>query len=160
MIQTRKEEEPRKEVKPGRLFRGSDCLNPNTESSYLGDSQYVGHFGTSVDFCAKLEHALHSYGDLKNRLAFINDGAAWIREWIADRYTSTTLSNRPLSISVLDFYHAMEYLREFADKAFPDAPSEKKRWREEQKELLLASDVDAVLKNIGLTQVKEEDRKK
>ena len=86
----------------------------------MEDSQYVGHFGTGVDFCAKLENVIHSCGDLKDRLVFINDGAAWIREWIADRY--------PLSISVLDFYHAMGYLWEFADKAFPDAPSEKRQW--------------------------------
>jgi hypothetical protein len=152
MIQTRKEEEPWKEVKLGRLFRDADCLNPNTDASYLEDSQYTGHFGTSADFCTRLGKVIDSYGELKNRLVFINDGAAWIREWIADRY--------PLSISVLDFYHAMEYLWEFADKAFPCAPDEKKQWCEQQKELLLASNVDTVLDNIRLTEAKEEDRKK
>ena len=86
MIQTRKNEEPWKEVKLGRLFKGADCLNPNTDNSYLLDSQYVGHFGTSSVFSKKLGGVIDSYGDLKDRLVFINDGATWIREWISDNY--------------------------------------------------------------------------
>ena len=151
MIQTRKNDEPWKEVKLGRLFRGSDCLNPNSESSYLQDSQYVGHFGKSVDFCEKLGRVIDSYGDLKDRLVFINDGAAWIREWIADRY--------PLAVSILDFYHGMEYLYEFAEKAFPDK-AKKDNWCEQQKELLLASELETVLDHISMTQAKDEEKKK
>jgi len=151
MIQTRKNEEPWKEVKSGRLFRGSDCLNPNSESSYLQDSQYAGHFGKSVDFCEKLGGVIDAYGDLKDRLVFINDGAAWIREWIADRY--------PLAVSILDFYHGMEYLYEFAEKVFPDK-AEKDKWCEQQKDLLLAWDVDTVLDHISLIGIKDEEKKK
>jgi len=141
-----------KEVKLGRLFRDADCLNPNTESAYLCDSQYVGHFGTCVDFCNKLKIQIDSYGDLKNRLVFINDGAAWIREWIADNY--------PLAVSVLDFYHAMEYLYGFAEKAFPNAPLEKKQWCDCQKDLLLDSQVKTVIENIEAVKVKKEEKKK
>jgi hypothetical protein len=152
MIPTRNNDEPWKEVKLGRLFRGSDCLNPNSESSYLQDSQYVGHFGSSVDFCKKLGGVIDSYGDLKDRLVFINDGAAWIREWIADNY--------PVAVSVLDYYHALEYLYEFAAKTFPDAPCEKEQWCDRQKELLLASGVKTVLDNISSSKAKEADKKK
>jgi len=141
-----------KEIKLGRLFKGSDCLNPNTASSYLCNSQYVGHFGTSVDFGKKLSHVIDTYGDLKNKLVFITDGAAWIREWIADHY--------PLSSSVLDFFHAMEHLYEFADKAFPGTGIERSEWCDCQKALLLASDVETVLTNIGSTRAKEEDKHK
>ena len=74
MIPARKNDERWKEVKLGRLFRGADCLNPNTEDSYLVDSQYVGHFGSSADFCKKASGVIDAYGDLKNRLVFINDG--------------------------------------------------------------------------------------
>lgn len=42
MVQTR--EEGWKEAKLGRIFKGSDCLNPNSKSSYLANSHYVGHF--------------------------------------------------------------------------------------------------------------------
>jgi hypothetical protein len=152
MIHTRKTDEPWKEVKLGRLFRGVDCLNPNTGSSYLADSQYVGRLGKSTDFCKQLKGVIHAYGDLKDRLVFINDGATWIREWIADHY--------PLAVSVLDYYHVLEYLYEFAEKAFPDAPYEKDIWCDKQKGLLLASDVETVLENITSTNAKEKDKKK
>jgi hypothetical protein len=152
MILTRKEDEPWKEVKLGRLFRDVDCLNPNTEVAYLQDSQYVGHFGKSIDFCKQLGGVIDSYGDLKDRLVFINDGATWIREWIADNY--------PLAVSVLDYYHALEYLYEFAEKAFPNAPSEKDNWCDEQKKLLLASELETVLDHISLTNANEKDKKK
>jgi hypothetical protein len=74
MICTRNKESW-KEIKLSRLFRGSDCLNPNSESSYLTDSQYVGHFGNSADFGKKLQKVIDSYGDLKDRLIFLTDGA-------------------------------------------------------------------------------------
>jgi hypothetical protein len=98
MIRTRNKESW-KEIKLARLFRGSDCLNPDSDSSYLTNSQYVGHFGNSVDFGAKLQKVIDSYGDMKDRLIFLTDGTAWIREWIADHY--------PLSRSILDFFHVM-----------------------------------------------------
>ncbi|MDR2086095.1 MAG: hypothetical protein LBP72_02855 [Dysgonamonadaceae bacterium] len=76
MLCTR-EKEPGKEVKVGCLFKGSDCLNPNSNASYLSAAQYVVHLGTSRDF-----------------------------------------------------YHAPEYLYQFADKAFPRDAGEKKQWCE------------------------------
>jgi hypothetical protein len=152
MILTRNKEEPWKEIKLGRLFRDVDCLNPNSEVSYLRDSQYVGHFGGSKEFCEKLGGVIDSYGDLKDRLVFINDGATWIREWIADNY--------PLAVSVLDYYHASEYLYEFADKAFPDDSAQKDKWCDQQKELLLASKVETVIANISSVDAKEKDKKK
>jgi hypothetical protein len=151
MISTRNSDEPWKEVKPGRLFRDADCMNPNTETCYMQASQYVGHFGGREDFCKKIKGVIDSYGDLRERLVFINDGAAWIREWIADTY--------PLSCSILDFYHASEYLYDFAEKAFSDA-CEKKQWCERQKELLLASEVETVIDNISRTVSKADDKKK
>ena len=80
MILTRNKEEPWKEVKLGRLFRDVDCFNPNTDVSYLSDSQHVGHFGKSADFCQKIGGVIDAHGDLKDRLVFINDGATWIRK--------------------------------------------------------------------------------
>jgi len=141
-----------KEVKLGRLFKDSDCLNPNTNVSFLSASQYVGHFGTSEEFEKKLEKVIDLHGDLKNKLVFISDGATWIREWISERY--------PLSTSILDFYHAMEHLYEFAEKAFTNATVEKTQWCENQKKLLLESDIETVIDNITKTKAKEEDKKK
>jgi hypothetical protein len=150
MICTRNKESW-KEIKLARLFRGSDCLNPHSDSSYLTNSQYVGHFGNRVDFGEKLQKAIDSYGDLKDRLIFLTDGATWIREWIADHY--------PLSRSILDFFHVMEHLYQFADHVFPEAPSDKAQWCERQKELLLASQVETVIDNIAATHSEEKDKK-
>ena len=147
-----RESEPWKDVKLGRIFKGSECLNPNTAFSYLCRSQYVAHLGTSRDFGNKLQSAIDSYGELKNRLVFISDGAPWIREWIADHY--------PLSCTILDFYHLMEHLYQFADLAFAGAPLEKREWCDWQKALLLESDVEIVLQNIASTVAKDTDKKK
>jgi hypothetical protein len=34
----------------------------------------------------KASNHFDSYGELKERLVFLTDGATWIREWIADHY--------------------------------------------------------------------------
>ena len=66
MISTRSESW--KEVKLARLFKSSDCLNPNTESAYLYHSQYVAHFGRSKEFCQKTEKIIDSYGIGKRKI--------------------------------------------------------------------------------------------
>jgi hypothetical protein len=54
----------------------------------------------------------------------------------------------------------MEHLYQFADRAFACDTEKKKQWCDRQKELLLDSQVEPVLKNIRLTSAKEEDKKK
>jgi hypothetical protein len=151
MICTR-EENSWKEVKLGRLFKGSDCINPNSNASYLQESQYVVHLGDSGCFGEKLQKVIDSYGDLNRRLVFLTDGAAWIREWIADHY--------PFSCPILDFFHVIEHLYEFADNTFVADTCLKKQWCDSQKELLLDSGVETVIKNIRLSSAKESDKKK
>lgn len=70
MISTR--EDGWKEVKLARLFRSSDCLNPNTDNSCLSQSQYIAHFGNSKDFCEKKDKQIFCYPvftALSNRLS-------------------------------------------------------------------------------------------
>jgi hypothetical protein len=150
MIYTRNRESW-KEIKPSRLFRRSDCLNPNSESSCLTDSQYVGHFGNRVDFGEKLQKVIDSYGDLKDRLIFLTDGATWIREWIAVHH--------PLSCSIPDFFHVMEHPYRFVDHAFSEASFAKAQWCERQKMLLMASQMETVIDSIASTQAGEKDKK-
>jgi hypothetical protein len=47
--------EPWKEVKPGKLFKGSNCMKPNSKFSYLSASQYVALMGNSSDFGERLQ---------------------------------------------------------------------------------------------------------
>jgi hypothetical protein len=64
-----------KEVKLARLFKGSHCLNPGSSPSYLSGSQYAALFGDSAASGRKLQPVLSAYGELRNRLIFITDGA-------------------------------------------------------------------------------------
>jgi len=65
-----------------------------------------------------------------------------------------------LSVSVLDFYHALEYLYEFAEKAFPGDPLQKEKWCNLPKGLLLDFGVETVLDNISSTNASEKDKTK
>jgi adenylate kinase family enzyme len=128
-----------KEVKVGRIFKSSDCIDPNGNESWIKHSQYLAYMGNSQSFTEKMEGLIESYGSIKQRLVFISDGAAWIRNWIEDAF--------PYAISILDYYHAIEHLYQFTDTYFKEKGAEKK-WAEKQKELLLNSKVKQVIKNI------------
>jgi hypothetical protein len=137
MILTRKDDW--KEVKVGRLFKSGDCIHADGKPGYISHSQYKAHLGNSKTFCRQMEDLIDAYEVTKGRLVFISDGAPWIRNWIEDAY--------PQAISILDYYHAAEHLHGFAEKYFTDE-KKRKRWTENQKELLLQSKVVTVIKNI------------
>ena len=144
-------EEGWKEAKLARLFKSSDCLNPNTESAWLQQSQYVAHFGHCKEFCEKAEKVIDSYGHLKSRLVFITDGATWLKNWIEDSYSEAT--------AILDYYHACEHLHDFVENGLKSEPAEtRKKWFEKQKELLLESGVEQVIKNIEQTNAKTAEK--
>lgn len=128
-----------KEVKVGRVFKGSDCLDSGGSQSWIKRSQYVAYLGDSQEFKAKMEPIIESYDQLGQRLVFICDGATWIRNWIQDVFPEAT--------SILDYYHAIEHLYEFVEAYFKDK-QEGEAWASRQKELLLDSQVKQVLKNI------------
>ena len=128
-----------KEVKVGRVFKSGDCIAPNEESSWIRHSQYLAYLECSKEFTPKMECLIESYGNLKQRLVFINDGAPWIKQWIEDAY--------PEAISILDFWHVLEYLYKFVNSFFTDKTKANK-WVEIQKKLLLNSNVKQVIKNI------------
>jgi hypothetical protein len=149
MISTR--EEGWKEVKLARLFKSSDCLNPNTPSAYLTQSQYVACLGNSKEFCRKAENVIDAYGILKERLVFLTDGASWIKNWIEDSYSD--------SIAILDYYHACEHLYAFAEIGFKDSELREK-WFKEQKSLLYESQVEKVMENIRSTDASQSEKEK
>ncbi|MBA2563592.1 MAG: UPF0236 family protein [Chitinophagaceae bacterium] len=137
MVLTR--EEGWKEVKVGRIFKSSDCIHAGSKQGWISNSQYVAHLGSSKDFSRTMDDLLDSFGKLDRRLIFISDGATWIKNWIEDSF--------PKAISILDFYHACEHLHQFSNSFFKDKTVEHK-WTNQQKELLLKSQVLAVIKNI------------
>lgn len=150
VILTRKEGNEQagwKEVKLGRIFRASDCLQPEGKTGKIAHSQYVSHFGDCGRFRPKMEKVLDSYGNLQHRLIFITDGAPWIRNWIEDAYPNAT--------SILDFYHAKEYLCDFGKDYFADE-HQRLNWISEQEVLLLDSQTQKVLDNIKTLHKKKK----
>lgn len=140
-----------KEVKVGRIFKSGDCISPNEESSWIRHSQYLSYLESSKDFTPKMESLIESYGNIKQRLVFINDGAPWIKQWIEDAY--------PEAISILDFWHALQYLYSFANSFFVDKVKSKK-WVEKEKALLLAGKVKQVIGHIKKMAPHNKEAKK
>ena len=71
---------------------------------------------------------------------FITDGAEWIRNYIQDRF--------PQATHILDYFHAVEKLAEFAKMMFPDE-TRRHRWMEGQEAELSAGNVAHVLETLG-----------
>lgn len=111
----------------------------NQEPGWIRQSQYLAHLGDHRSFIEQTDILIESYGELKERLVFISDGAIWIRNWISDTF--------PDSVSILDFYHTTQYLYEFAENHF-DTQKQSRKWSEAQKKLLLNSQVNKVMSNI------------
>lgn len=128
------------EVKLGRVFKSSHCIHAEEKPGWISNSQYLAHLGGHKKFCNQMDSLLDDFGPLKERLVFIMDGAAWLKNWIEDSF--------PEAVSILDFYHATEHLHEFSSQFFKDKQQEQ-RWTEQQKELLLDSKVREVIDNIG-----------
>lgn len=102
-------------------------------------------------FIDQMDKIFESYGSLKERLVFIADGAPWIRNWITDTF--------PEAVSILDFYHATQYLYGFSEIFFDD-PQQAHQWSETQKKLLLNSQVDKVIDNIEKLATGHPDAKR
>lgn len=129
-------EEKWKEAKLGRIFNGKDCLHIEGKVGLIKQSQYVSHFGDCKDFTKKMERVLDAYGNMGKRIIFVTDGAVWIRNWITDAY--------PYAITILDFFHAKEYLCNFAKEYFKD-DKQRMEWIGEQEKKLLESETQQVI---------------
>lgn len=138
MILTR--EDGWNEVKLGRIFKSSDCLHAEGKPGWVSHSQYLAHLGGHKEFCSQMDSLLDDFGPLQQRLIFITDGAAWLRNWIEDSF--------PKAVSILDFYHAAEHLHHFSSQFFKEKAAEQ-QWVQEQRQLLLDSKAAQVIINIS-----------
>lgn len=130
MVLTR--EESWKEVKVGRIFESTDCIKSDEKPGWIKQSQYVAHLGDHRSFIDQM-------GSLGERLVFISDGAPWIRNWVTDTF--------PHAVSILDYYHASQYLYSFADAYF-DTKQKAGKWVYRQQSHLLKGKVTLVMNNI------------
>lgn len=106
------------EVKLGRVFKSSHCLHAQGKQGWISHSQYLAHLGGHKRFCSQMDSLLDDFGPLKERMVFITDGAAWLKNWIEDSF--------PGAVSILDFYHAIEHLHEFSSQFFKDKDQEQR----------------------------------
>ena len=130
MLYTR--EEGWKEIKVGRVFQQKDIVQLQEDRQQITHSLYVCHLGEHKDFLGKMEHYIERY----RKKICVADGAKWIWNWAEDTY--------PDMIQILDFYHALEKLCEYAGWQYADE-KQKTKWIERQKCLLLEDKVDKVI---------------
>lgn len=103
-----------REVKLGRIFQlPTDEAATKDKHPPITHSEYVGHLGKSKTFLTQLQQHIPQ---VKCPI-FIADGAPWIWHWIDKNY--------PNSIQILDYYHAMEYVHDFARVAFAEEKGRK-----------------------------------
>lgn len=149
MVLTR--EEGWKEIKLGRIFKSSDCIHASEKPGWISNSQYVAHLGGHKKFTEQMEHVIDSYAHPNTEIIFITDGAPWLRNWIEDAY--------PSSHSILDYYHACEYLYSFSREYFKDKAKEEE-WIENQQKLLLDGKVQDVIENVREFKSKKKEAQK
>ncbi len=133
------------EIKLGRVFREDSRLENGTQGQgeiryKLDESIYSGALGSHTDFIPKFEASLGTYKNHKEQLVFITDGAAWIQKYLAESFSEST--------HILDYYHAVEHLADFAKSHFSDSVKAK-HWVESQKVELLEGSTQNVIDTLS-----------
>jgi hypothetical protein len=130
------------EMKLGRVFKAAAHVqlgDGEVVRGWIRSSRYVAHLGDCDDFFDKMMPLL----DPLKQLVVVADGAKWIWERIQDYY--------PSAIQILDFYHAVEHLADFAAGCSSinfKTDQQRRRWLDEQKILLLNDGLQRVCQNI------------
>jgi hypothetical protein len=134
------------ETKVGRVFRAEDIeLSTVLErGGTIKQSEYTAHLGNCHEFAKKMQLSTDKYAALGCLLVFITDGATWMKNWISQRYPNAT--------QILDFYHAIEHLAEFATAVISDK-NQRTVWIETQKTRLLNAELPLVL--TAIREIKE-----
>lgn len=136
-----------RETKVGRIFASHHRIQKSSDDEQvrrrmeLTSSDYLAHLGTHTEFCERFDALLCSHiGQAPQRqMVAISDGAEWIAGWLANRY--------PQALAILDFYHAVEHLADFATLVF-SAKAERKAWIASRKEELLTGQLEQTIEAI------------
>lgn len=105
----------------------------------------VSHVGNCEDFFEKLAPYTNQHD---TDLVFIADGAIW--NWVD--------THCPRCTQILDYYHALGHLGEFASLVFKKK-SQKEAWIEEQKDFLWNDQVERVMEAIDKQACKTQKQK-
>ncbi len=126
-------EEKWKEIKVGRLFSATDRVAIQANRTELTSSQYVCHLGDHKAFLEKMDRYMEPY---RHKIC-IADGAKWIWNWVEDTH--------PEALQILDYFHAVEKISQFAVMQWEDE-KERKKWKNDMQELLLNDEVGQVIR--------------
>jgi hypothetical protein len=129
-------EEKWKEIKLARVFNETKNIPTSEKRNEIVESIYISHLGGVDAFFPKLERHLTPY----KKKVIIGDGAKWIWNWAEDNYPGAT--------QVLDFYHAREKLV-YIGQHFIKNESKRKKWIEEQSNMLLQDGIHKVIGEIS-----------
>jgi len=106
----------------------------------IPQSEYVAYLGDDDTFLKRLDTHIPPV----ECPIFIADGATWSWDWIDHTY--------PNSLQILDFYHAMQYVWDFARVAMAD-PVHQKSWTDAIKHMLLDDRIKEVLRHFHLLKL-------
>jgi hypothetical protein len=136
-----------KENKLARIFKATALkVSPVADrGGRIESSLFTAHLGTASDFTAKFRPHVDGYKPLGPDLVFISDGAIWLRQLTTTQYPQATL--------ILDFWHLMSYVGQVGVAAYRTQKSQDE-WIEEQRSLLLNSELDIVLAHIKALRIR------
>ena len=136
-----------RETKVGRIFAGHHLVKKSSDNEDVGlrmaleKSDYLAQLGYHGEFTARFDELIcaHLQQAPKAQMVAISDGAEWIGKWLTERYPKATV--------ILDFYHALEHLADFALIVLP-SEAERKSWIELQRKQLLSGRLDQVIRAV------------
>ncbi len=135
------------ETKVGRIFSGEGLKKISSDNEgvnqrmMLEDSDYLAHLGSCHDFTKRLDPLIERHHEQAPhaRLVAISDGADWISNWLKKKHPEATV--------ILDYYHAVEKLAEFATMVF-NSEVNRSAWIENRKAELAEGNLDKVILSI------------
>jgi len=124
-----------KEIKLGRVFNSDENIPITEHRNWIGRSTYCAYLGGHEKFLERFELLLNAAADP----VFVADGAKWFWDWATACY--------PQAVQILDYFHAKEYLCEFARLCLKDKAT-KEKWTATQEDLLFKDGIVRVMGNI------------
>ena len=128
------------ETKVGRIFQARHYVENEEYKWKMGISHYTARRGHYTGFTTDFEQALPPQSACKK--IFVTDGAAWIGQWISQRYEG--------AVHIIDFFHVCEKLASLSPKGDIG-------WLARQKASLLDNGVEAVMAEVKNLNCNKED---
>lgn len=135
-----------REVKVGRIFKHDavKCISIDNQQvnkrNQVEQSDYLANLGYYKYFTDRFDELLQNHlSTQRYELVLVSDGATWISKWQQERYAN--------AIMILDFYHALEHLCDYAKLLFGNQ-QQRSIWIACRKKELLQGQLDNVIANI------------